>query len=188
MVTNSQSQANKKNAQKSTGPKTSLGKAASSANAAKHGLTTSPERAPVQMWYKIILDDLSATPDPFERNQRLKSAYSLAEAEARLEQVCAAENVHLQKLHHFVERRGQKTLLELPAGGLEDPEALEFMIAHEEDPVMKEGMQILLACHENRPAAVQKQGRVLARYRREAEAQRRRALRHWIECEQDQQG
>jgi hypothetical protein len=180
MTTGPQAKANKINAQKSTGPTSATGKAKSAANAKKHGLTTPPERAAVLRWYQIILNDASAYPNPFERNERLRTAHALAESEARLERVCAAEQTHLQKLHRYIDRRGQKSYLELADDPVEDPEALAFILKREDDPVAREGIRILLLSHPNRPAALRRKMRILARYRREAEAQRRRALGRWI--------
>ena len=46
-----------------------------------------------------------------------------------------------------------------------DPEALEHMMAREPDPVMRQGIRILLQCHPNRPAALRQDARRFARYR-----------------------
>ncbi len=180
MTTGPQSKANKINAQKSTGPTSVAGKAKSAGNAKKHGLTTPPEHTAVLRWYQIILNDATASPDPFERNESLRAAHALAESEARLERACTAEQTHLLKLHNYIDRRGQKSLLELADDPMEDPEALAFILERKDDPVEREGIKILLRCHPNRPAALRRKSKVLARYRREAAAQRRRALGHWI--------
>ena len=39
-----------------TGPRTSAGKAISSQNARRHGLTTGPDVGSVRQWFRIILD------------------------------------------------------------------------------------------------------------------------------------
>lgn len=180
MTTAPQSKANKINAKKSTGPTSAAGKAKSASNAKKHGLTTPPERAAVLRRYQIILNDATTYPDPFERNERLRATHTLAESEARLERVCTAEQTHLQKLHRYIDRRGQKPYLELADDLLEDPEALALILKREDDPVEREGIRLLLRSHPNRPAALRRKSQILARYRREAEAQRRRALGRWI--------
>ena len=59
MATQRQIEANRRNARKSTGPKSATGKAASSANALSHGLTAAGD---------VLLQDESA--DAFEARQR----------------------------------------------------------------------------------------------------------------------
>lgn len=107
-------------------------------------------------------------------------AYALAEAEARLKRVCTAEQTHMLKLHNYIDRRGQKSYPELAGGPVEDPEALTLILKSEEDPELRQAIRILLRSHPNRPAELRRKMRILTRYRREAAAQRRRALGRWI--------
>lgn len=180
MTTKAQNTANRRNAKHSTGPTSRKGKASSSINALKHGLTTRPERASVLSWYKVILNDLAVAPNPFEQNPRLQTAYQLAEAEARLERVQKAEFHHLQKVQKYAPRSEPMTISELIKEDLDHPEVLRHFVKRLDDPFLREGTRILLRSNPNRTVALRQTGKRLARYRREAEAQRRKALKNWI--------
>lgn len=180
MTTKAQKSANRQNAKHSTGPTTHKGKSASSKNARKHGLTTPPERVSVLNWYKMILSDLEASPNPLEQNPRLKTAYQLAEAEARLERVQKAEVHHLQRVQKYAPRSEPINIMELTMEDSDHPEVLRFLVKCLRDPVMREGIRIGLSSSPNRTVALTQTSKRLARYRREAEAQRRRALKSWI--------
>ena len=60
MATPAQIEANRRNARKSTGPKTAAGKAASSRNALTHGMTASIADADVRAFYEIIREMMDA--------------------------------------------------------------------------------------------------------------------------------
>jgi len=76
---------NRANAQKSTGPRTTQGKAAVSQNARRHGATSKPDPKSVAAWLRIILDDPDLQPADFLRDdRRFAGALALAEAEVRL--------------------------------------------------------------------------------------------------------
>jgi hypothetical protein len=91
MATQAQILANRRNAQKSTGPNTRIGKATSAFNARKHGLNAQLDAASVTKWFRIIVDDPTAYPNPSDDGERSRAARWLAEAEARLEQVWREE-------------------------------------------------------------------------------------------------
>ena len=110
VVTDRQVAANKANARKSTGPKSTVGKEASARNATRHGLNTSPAWKDVTSWYKIILDDPEAVPDVLTSNNIERAALVLAEAEAvreratRMEEnyfVFASKDTSLRKLSRY---------------------------------------------------------------------------------------
>ncbi len=90
---------NRRNAKKSTGPRTHAGRQRSSLNATRHSLTARPARQLVRAWYKIILDDAMAEPDPFDVNLRCQAALSLAEAEAWLTAIVEADRQHVLNAH-----------------------------------------------------------------------------------------
>ena len=58
---------NRKNARKSTGPKTPEGKKAVSQNAVRHGATSRPDPSQVSTWLRIISDDPHMSFDGLER-------------------------------------------------------------------------------------------------------------------------
>jgi hypothetical protein len=190
MTTERQRAANRTNAKKSSGPKSSAGRNRSSQNARRHGLTAPPPWDDVAKWYRTILDNPGATPDPMAREAPLRAAFSLAEAEARLEQVRREEEAFfldpdpggvdaanvkgieddIQVLHEFV--------CELKCG------------RHRADGMHEKGLKILerleifnVRQKINAANSRTKTTRLLSRYRAEAEAQRSKALRHWIDVE-----
>jgi hypothetical protein len=91
MSTDRQIAANRQNARKGTGPRTLAGKAISSGNARRHGLTGALNAKTVQAWYRVLVEDATAEPDPFSRDPCLIAAADLARAEANLQRVRHAE-------------------------------------------------------------------------------------------------
>lgn len=98
MTTERQKKANLANAEKSTGPRSSAGRNRSSRNAHKHGLTATPLWEDVTKWFRIILGDPGAAPDPMDREDRLRAALRLAEAEAQLQRCHQTESAHLLRM------------------------------------------------------------------------------------------
>lgn len=96
MSTDRQIAANRRNADKSTGPTSALGKAASAQNARRHGLTGAPTQDAALTWYRVILEDEAAVPDPFNEDPYGRAAFDLARAEAQLQRVRKAEEEWLQ--------------------------------------------------------------------------------------------
>ena len=187
MATQAQITANRRNAQKSTGPNTRIGKATSAFNARKHGLNARLDAALVTGWLRIILDDVAAYPNPSESSERLQAARWLAEAEARLEQVWREE---------------EALLLDPDPGGVDAQKVVDIEddiqwmhdIAYEmmggwngTGGMDNKGLKIVgrfekLGMRQKINAANRrtKNTRLLSRYRAEAEAQRSKALRYWI--------
>ena len=96
MTTQRQIAANRRNTLRSTGPRTAAGKAASSGNARRHGLTAELDEAAILTRYQLLLEDETAVPDPLEQDPYRRSALELARAEAHLQRVRATEE---QALH-----------------------------------------------------------------------------------------
>jgi hypothetical protein len=62
----------------------------------------------------------------------------------------------------------------------DDPETLRLMIKNYNDDFMVGALRIMLRASPKRPVALRKAQKQLTRYRREAEARRRKALKIWI--------
>jgi|LGOV01.1.fsa_nt_gb hypothetical protein len=186
MATQAQIRANRRNAQKSTGPNTRIGKATSAFNARKHGLSARLDGASVTEWYRVIVDDAAARPNPSESGERLQAARWLAEAEARLEKVWREEEVFL---------------LDPDPGGVDakNVEDIEDDIDMLEEAAYdhgwdSQGLRLLARAEKfnlrqkiNAANRRNKKTRLLSRYRAEAEAQRNKALKHWIDVGFDMQ-
>jgi hypothetical protein len=91
MATPAQIEANRRNARKSTGPKTAAGKAASSRNAVIHGLTASIADAEVRAYYEIIRETVPLGGEGTDAASAEVRALELATAEARLARARRAE-------------------------------------------------------------------------------------------------
>lgn len=196
--------ANRANARNSTGPRTAQGKARSAANARRHGLTAAPDADAVVAWYRVILDDPTAIPDPLELDPCRRAARDLAEAEAQLERVRRAEEAFLRNPEGDLSE-GEKQLIEdrrmirnelaevaserKHLGGSKSP----FWKAYLQTPRkyrswVSAGERLLFRLRKAEERAAgsrlkerQKLGRTLARYRASAEARRHKALRRFAE-------
>ena len=91
MATPAQIEANRRNARKSTGPKTAAGKAASSRNAFTHGMTASIAEAEVRAFYEIIREMVPLDGDGTDAARAEARVLELATAEARLARARRAE-------------------------------------------------------------------------------------------------
>lgn len=196
--------ANRANARKSTGPSTEAGKARAAQNARRHGLTAPPEPQLVAHWYRLILDDPGAVPDPLELDPYLRAARDLAEAEAQLTRVRRAEEQYLlnprgapseaeeelraerelirdwlkeaatERAHLYTRKKGPWT------GYFRTPRQYRSWTGQGERLLLRIRAHTERAARK-RLAAEARMGRTLARYRAAAEARRRKALRRWIE-------
>jgi len=98
MTTQCQKKFNRTNADKSTCSRSYAGRNRASKNSRKHGLTALPPWEDVTKGFRTILDDPDATPDPIEREDRLRAALKLADAEAQLERCYQTERAHLLRM------------------------------------------------------------------------------------------
>lgn len=178
--------ANRANARRSTGPRTAGGKRRSAANATRHGLTSAPPQAEILLWFRIILDDAAAMPDPLETDPLRRAALTLARAEAQLARVRLAEAEAWRK--------------EVTPAGPADPAGIAPWIgphcpAHASAPESAAPRGPELDCWAVHEAAATRTyerlvpiaarmrettWRTLRRYRSEAEAKRQKALTAWI--------
>lgn len=169
---------NRANAQRSTGPKTSRGKATSTKNALSHGATARPDPKCVLGWLAVILDQPGIGPtDLIPTDERGRRALALAEAEARK---CAAEGALLD----FEGGRAK------PAEAITDLRDIAEEISEElaafggTKREVQSGISLIrrirrTTAQETLPGG--KRHRLLKRYLREARAQQRRAFAAWVE-------
>ncbi len=177
MTSDRQLAANRANARRSTGPKTAAGKMRSAGNARRHGLTAPLETSALRAWYRLILADPSASPDPLERDPRRRAARDLAEAEAQLQRVRLAEEQYFRNPVGDLSRAEREMI-----------DADDVLLAGAEYAGWdKRGLwlqdrvrKMMHRATVRRLTSQKRLGRLLARYRGEAEARRRTALRHWI--------
>ena len=81
---------------RATGPTTSEGKAVSSRNALRHGLTAEPSAGSVAAWFNIILDTTAGTfEEPSSRDPLREATLRLAVAEVRYHRALHALSAHV---------------------------------------------------------------------------------------------
>ena len=179
MTTQRQIEANRRNAGKSTGPRTAAGKAIASRNATRHAMTARPKADAVLAWLKAIGEPLQQLP-PQQLSDQGHAALNLAAAEARLQQARhGCEQLQLQ-----YEREGGIT------GAVDKCLLLELEImfeAGEEFGWDRQGREILARItrsrrnYETRILSVGHDARLARRYLAEAEAQQEKAMRRWLD-------
>lgn len=171
MTSDRKADANRRNALRSTGPRTQTGKRRVSRNSTKHGLTGALPMEEVLAWYRVFMGDENARIKPFDQDRRARAALNLAEAQVQLQRVRRAE----AKLMHE---------LMLEADPVSVPDAEEDLEKSLEERVAEFLDQRRSAAD---ASAVGGAGRLdavgqlkkLLRYRNEAESRRRRALHEW---------
>ena len=159
-----------------TGPRTSAGKAISSQNARRHGLTAGPDVGSVRQWFRIILnrpdaklqvDDVLTLAEIF--------ALSLARAEVQL------KRTHLA-LAAF---EAQDDPLVREISELETKQLLYAKImAHAETPkLLWQAIKLIARVDKRRMDELQifinRKRRLLRRYHSEAKSKRRTAFKNW---------
>lgn len=167
MTTQRQIEANRRNAQKSTGPRTRGGAMVSSRNAIRHGLTTPPDSNDVAKWLSVILGVAKLpTPAEIEGDPRLQVALRLAISEARVAHRREALN-----------RR--------------EADAQSKRLADEADPRTSWEKAAEVAAHLSSQGVLDtfteevQQNSLTNRYMREAEGSLRRARKAWILAERN---
>lgn len=188
MTTDRQSEANRANARRSTGPKSAAGKRKVAQNARRHGLTTSPPWDQVTRWYRIITGSRQSQPDPLSLDRREQAVMRLAETEAQVERTTMAERDHLLELQKRLgpldtdPSRVERVIERLKERNpdFEDYDTLMLLTQNLEDPNLARDARFLARSSPTRPAALLKRMTTLTRYRRDAEGARRSALKAWL--------
>lgn len=91
MTTQAQVAANRANAKRSTGPKSSSGKVRAARNATRHGATRAPDPEQVEDWFRVIMGAPELGPaDILKDDDTTRLALRLASEEVRLASAQAA--------------------------------------------------------------------------------------------------
>ena len=159
-----------------TGPRTSVGKAISSQNARRHGLTAEPDVGSVRQWFRIILN----RPDA---KLRVDHVLSLAEIFALS---LARAEVQLRCTHRAVaafEAQDDPLLRELSE--LETKQILyaKIMAHAETSKLFCQAIKLIARVDKRRMGELQifinRKRRLLRRYHSEAKSKRRTAFKNW---------
>ena len=161
---------------RATGPKTAEGKAVSSQNARRHGVSAPPDADMVSAWFKLILNNgEDALEEPNASDARREAALRLAIAEARYHQALHKIDTHerepgsAQQLAMKLRQEIRDILDDMPkkiADGPTDPHALAYA-----NFAIKQLEELF--------AQISRERRLYKRYLGEARAQRAKALRDW---------
>lgn len=179
MTSDGRAARNRANAQRSTGPRTSAGKATVAQNARRHGATSQPKPFTVGAWLSVILDRPDIKPTDLMPGDELGfRALALARAEA---QRVAAEEALRDFEDTAVSPDGS-----VP-GQITDATALLGELsgyARRSSDVRLYAALLRMMRHNEREERALGRGRhkLLKRYAREAKSQRRRAFQAWLAC------
>ena len=166
-----------------TGPKTAAGKAVSSQNARRHGLSAPPEEYLVTAWFNLILNNgEDALEEPNASDPRRAAALRLAIAEARYHRALEKVDTH-DREPNSAQQVANKLLADvrLVLDGM--PRKISEGPA---DPFDLEYTEFGLRQLERLMVEVGRDRRLYRRYLGEARAQRRKALQAWCAFNRDE--
>ena len=184
MTTERQRAANRRNAARSTGPRSANGRGRASQNAKRHGLTARPEQSEIEKWVRIITDGAENTALPRPEGPDWSVILRLAEAEAHL------DRVRNYQTHLLVEDQAGPIMPNRFLGEMAGRAYECLLVGRETGHLSRqeersaEGMIKMCSKHyrETLKAARALRRRV-QRYRAHAEARRARALKDWLEMQ-----
>jgi hypothetical protein len=166
-----------------TGPKTAEGKAVSSQNARRHGLSAPPDEILVSAWFNVILNSGEDTMEEANADDpRREAALRLAIAEARYHRALHKADTH-ELEPHSAQQRGMKlrdeiwTVFDRMPQKITDGPADPYDLAYVNFAVKQLEQLFIQIGHERR---------LYKRYLGEARAQRAKALRAWCAFNRDE--
>lgn len=168
---------------KATGPKTAAGKAVSSQNARRHGLSAEPEGDLVAAWFNAILNTgEDASEEPNASDPRREAALRLAIAEARYHRA-----LHKVDTHHREPNSAQQVANKLLADVRLVLNGMPRKISEgPADPFDLEYTEFGVRKLERLMVEVGRERRLYRRYLGEARAQRNKALKAWCAFNRDE--
>lgn len=175
MTTHLRRLANRRNAQKSTGPKTEGGKRRAALNAQKHGMTAMPPPGLVAQIYTEIANEPLGTPDlSLTLTTTQQRALTLALAEARLATIKHHERAYLIRGEEADSYARDIMLVEELIAG-DDP-TVEPLTAAD----VSRGLRYIAKMQYRDGVRTRRDYRLMLRYREEAESRRATAFSDWI--------
>jgi hypothetical protein len=163
---------NRKNAQKSTGPQSAVGKRRSSGNALRHGYNTAPDPSATLDHLRHILSDPTADVASSLQTEIGRAALALALADARLDRILEDRSI-LQVTDKHHEAEAELMVASMP----------RHRSRNKNDLWMKAALTFLLRCNKKSRKTFQIQLSQQSRYLDQAHAARRKALLNFIDAE-----